>query len=485
MATAVDEIEESAWVPTSKQVEFLAAPEREVLYGGAAGGGKTDALIMDAPGLNMQNGPRWQYDAAFQNPLYRALLIRPSRTELLEVIDRCKRWYPKIDPGVRWLDSKGFFEFSSGARVELAYLKEEADKFRYNSREFQYIGWEELTTHPTSSGYEYLKSRLRAPKSANLKCYIRATTNPVGPGFEWVKEYWRIQDDGGPTCFEHTQTLPDGRKLTVQRRFIPAKVEDNPHIDDSYVFTLSDMASEEDVRALRDGRWDAVEVPGIIYKKSLDLIIKEGRRCDLPYIPGHPVNLFWDIGRADSCAIWFHQYVDNRHRFINYYESSQEGLDHYINVIQRQGYVLGTFYLPHDATQKTMAAPDSIEDLIRNFNYDVIVVPKVSNISHGIELTRRVLASSWFDTTKTQDGFKALRNYKYEQREDGSFSSQPKHDKWSHAADAIRQCGQGFRATSSPWAALREPASSNGVPRRKRAQLARSRVFNPDTKWVV
>lgn len=483
--TATTELEEGAWIPTPKQAEFLAAPEREVLYGGAAGGGKTDALIIDALGLNMQSGPRWEYAAAFENPLYRALMLRPSRTELLEVIDRCKRWYPLLDPGVRWLDSKGYFEFSSGARVELAYLKEENDKFRYASREFQFIGWEELTTHPTASGYEFLKSRLRSPKSANLKCYIRATTNPNGVGHEWVKEYWRIEDDGGPTNFEVEQKTPDGRTMTVSRRFIPAKVEDNPHIDDNYIFTLSSMADEDDIRALRDGRWDTPEIPGVIYMKELSKLVKEGRRTDLPYVPGVPVNVFWDIGHSDTCAIWFHQYVSQRHRFINYYENNQEGLDHYVAYIQRQGYVLGTFYLPHDAKQKTLASPVSLEMMLQDMNFDTKVVDRIPSIANGIELTRRLLGTAWFDQSRTKNGFKALRNYKYAQREDGSFSNQPVHDKWSHAADALRCCAQGFSPTKTPWSTFARPRETNGVPRRELARIARHNVFNPDTKWVV
>ena len=78
----------TVWTPTPRQQEFLAAPEDEVLYGGAAGGGKTDALIMDALG--------WD---AYTKPEYRALILRRTYPELKEVVDRTRAIYPVICPG--------------------------------------------------------------------------------------------------------------------------------------------------------------------------------------------------------------------------------------------------------------------------------------------------------------------------------------------------------------------------------------------------
>ena len=166
------------WQPTDKQGEFLSAPEDEVLYGGAAGGGKSDALIIDALGLQ-QSAILW--------PGYRAIIFRRTFPELRELIDRTRVIYPVAIPGAVFSESNREWTFPSGAKVEFGYLESEADRFRYQGRQFQYIGWDEMTQWATDTGYSYLLSRLRTVNPA-VKCYVRATCNPGGIGHVWVKQ---------------------------------------------------------------------------------------------------------------------------------------------------------------------------------------------------------------------------------------------------------------------------------------------------------
>src|SRR5436190_17999529 len=142
------------WEPTPRQVEFLAADEDEVLYGGAAGGGKTDGLVVDAMG--------GQQRAVF-NPLYRALLLRRTYGELREVMDRAQALYPTAIPGAVYHVQDKHWQFPSGARIEFGYCEATQDVYQYQSRQFQYIGWEEVNQWPTSFASEYLLSRLRPP----------------------------------------------------------------------------------------------------------------------------------------------------------------------------------------------------------------------------------------------------------------------------------------------------------------------------------
>ncbi len=154
------------WRPTSKQEEFLAAPEDELLYGGAAGGGKTDALIIDALGL-------WQQ--APNVPRYRALLLRRTFKQLKEVIDRTRTLYPSIVPGATYNEQDKEWRFPSGAKVIFGYLERDGDCDNYQGQEYQYIGFEELTQWASPYCFDYMRSRLRGTDLVKL---MRATCKP-------------------------------------------------------------------------------------------------------------------------------------------------------------------------------------------------------------------------------------------------------------------------------------------------------------------
>src|SRR6185312_2135553 len=171
------------WDPTPKQAEFLAAPEDEVLYGGAAGGGKSDALLVDAMGL--QQG-------ALTNPHYRALLLRQTFPQLRKLLDRSHQIYPRVAPGVQFYDRPWTeWRFPAGARIILGACDRDIDVHNYQGHEFQWIGIDELGHYATPYVWEYLSSRLRTADKG-LKLYMRATCNP-GP--KWIQERWGISDE--------------------------------------------------------------------------------------------------------------------------------------------------------------------------------------------------------------------------------------------------------------------------------------------------
>lgn len=198
------------WQPTEKQREFLSATEQEVLYGGAAGGGKSDALIIDALGIQ-QN--------AYANPGYRAVMFRRSLPELRDIISRSQELYPMAITGARYKESTKEWHFPSGAIVEYAYLEKDSDRFRYQGREFQWIGFDELTQWGSDVAYRYMLTRLRSTDES-ITCYQRASCNPGGIGHHWVQDYFGIPDTGHASCRVHTDE--DGR--VIKRRFIPARL---------------------------------------------------------------------------------------------------------------------------------------------------------------------------------------------------------------------------------------------------------------------
>jgi hypothetical protein len=424
MSSFLPSPEQIAWKPTDKQSEFLSAPEDEVLYGGAAGGGKSDALVIDALGLQQ---------AAIEWGGYRAILFRRTFPELRELIDRTRAIYPIAAPGATFSESNREWTFPSGAKIEFGYLESEADRFRYQGRQFQYLGWDEMTQWATDTGYKYLLSRLRTVNPA-IKCYVRATCNPGGIGHEWVKEYWGIDDAGSPSRIER-----EVEGVRIARRFIPARLADNPHLATSgYRERLLTLSLSEQ-KALLYGRWDVVDVTGAILADEMTAAMAEGRITRIPIERGIPVDTYWDLG-GDGTVIWFKQTVGFEKRFIDHYKEHIKDPAHYAQVLQSKGYLYGTHYMPHDAGASTLgSAGKTLKELFEEAGLrNVEIVKRATSKQVPIALLKRAFGKYWFDAERCGAGLKALRNWRYRWIEqDKVFSREPLHDWASHDADSL------------------------------------------------
>jgi hypothetical protein len=433
---------EVVWRPTAKQSDFLECDEFEVLYGGAAGGGKSDALLIDALCLQ-HNG--------IDNSAHRAVLFRRSFPELRDLIGRSQELYPAIDPEASYNQTEKIWTFSSGAKVEFGYLNNDASRFKYRGRAWNYIGFDELTLWPTSTCYLYLFSRCRST-DLTLPRYIRSTTNPDGPGQKWVMERWGIKEDGRGTYVPVDLVDEElGTVTTMWRQFIPAKLSDNKHLTGTgYREALLQLSPEERDSLLR-GLWRQGKIRGAYYANEMQKLRSMGRIRHVPYTPGYPVNTFWDLGWNDTTAIWFHQLIAGEHRFIRAYENSGETLDHYAQLLLSSGYNLGgTHYLPHDARNKSLQTGKShieiLTKLLPGLRFQI--VPRVEETLVGINATRLAMSGRvWIDADECGDGVVALDMYrkKYNERLD-AFTEEPLHDRYSNYADAFRQWGQVFDA---------------------------------------
>lgn len=193
-------------------------------------------------------------------------------------------------------------------------------------------------------------------------------------------------------------------------------------------------------------------IEGGYYTLQMKQARGEGRIGRVPPEAGLQVNTFWDLGFADTTAIWFHQQVSLENRFIRSYQAAGEHLPHYAAYLQRMagehGYVYGTHYLPHDAASSTLAGRDvltMLQEAMPGQRFEV--VPRVANVWLGIQQTRQAFPSCYFDAVNCADGLEALDAYrKHFDAKHGIFTSEPEHDEFSNYADAFRQFGQGYRA---------------------------------------
>ncbi len=229
------------WDPTPRQAEFLAATEDEVLYGGAAGGGKSDALLVDAMGLQQR---------AIANPNYRALILRQTFPQLRKLFDRGRQLYPRVAPGAEFYERPwSEWRFPSGAKIIFGSCERDVDVHDYQGHEFQWIGVDELGHYSSPYVWEYLSSRLRTADPA-LRCYMRATCNP-GP--KWIQERWGIADAGQNCRASISVRLEDGRSIVKRLRFIQALLKDNPYLatDGQYEAQLQRLPAAERAALLK------------------------------------------------------------------------------------------------------------------------------------------------------------------------------------------------------------------------------------------
>ena len=219
------------------QTEFLAAGETDVLYGGAAGGGKSYAMLVDPL--------RYAHKAA-----HRALILRRSMPELRELIDKSRELYPRAFPGCKYREVEKLWTFPSGAKIEFGFLERDADVYRYQGQAYSWIGFDEITHQATEFGWNYLASRLRTTDPEIIP-YMRCTANPGGVGAHWVKK--RYIDPAPPNRgFQGA----DG----ITRKFIPARLDDNPYLatDGRYEQMLKSLPDVQR-KQLLEGNWDVAE----------------------------------------------------------------------------------------------------------------------------------------------------------------------------------------------------------------------------------
>jgi hypothetical protein len=234
---AIMETAGETWTPQAgPQAAFVDSRVFDVVYGGARGGGKTDAALGD-----------FARHAETYGAEARGLLVRRTRSALEPTIERAKAIYAPY--AAKWQAQKSRFLWPSGAVLYFRHLDRDADAELYQGHSYTRVYVEELTQFASPRPVDKLKATLRS--AAGAPCGFRATCNPGGAGHNWVKA--RYIDPGPWTEIER-----DG----LTQLFIPAKLADNPKLaqaDPLYVERLRQSGSETLVKAWLDGDWNIVE----------------------------------------------------------------------------------------------------------------------------------------------------------------------------------------------------------------------------------
>ena len=377
------------------QVDFLAAPEKEVLYGGAAGGGKSFAMLVDL----------LRYAS---NGNHRALLLRRTLAELTELIDQSRKLYPKAFPGAVFRESKNTWSFPSGATALFSYVDKDNDVTRYQGQSFTWIGVDELGQYPTPYVWNYLRSRLRTT-DPEIQTYMRASANPGGVGGWWLKKmfvdpavpndpFWATDIDSGNILRYGPNHPTNADKPLYQRRFIPARLTDNPFLMESGEYEAMLLSLPEvERRRLLEGDWDVADGAAFSeFDRSKHVV----EPFEVPY--NWPRLRAADYGYSSpSCVLWGAVDWDgNIWIYRELYDKGYTGetLARIVNALEEHDPLMQISVLDGACWSKHGTGPSIAETMIRN---GTRWIPADKNRIPGkIELHRRLAVDERTDEPK-------------------------------------------------------------------------------------
>lgn len=427
--------EEITWLPQAKQEMALVRREYEIGFGGARGGGKSDA------------GRAWLlYEV--EHPRFRALVLRRNADDLRDWVDKAEQLY--IPMGARRRGNPAEFVFPSGAIIRTGHLKDKNAYSKYQGHEYQRMVLEELTQIADEDDYLKVRASCRST-IPEIQPQIFSTFNPDGAGFYWVRRRFNIH--GIP----QRPVFTIDKKTGLSRVFIPSRLEDNKFLNQDTIYRSSLEGLPDGLRqAWLMGSWEDPIIDGAYYTSEMEQARNEGRIGIVPFDPMLKVHTVWDlgVGEEDAMAIGFWQRTGDSMRLIRYYESTGEGLQYYFAYLDKCakdfGYNYGRHFWPHDAQHKEKSSGQTLVDTAKKMGFKAYVLPMPS-IADGIQKVRLMFPKVRMNELTTEAAIAAWRNYRREWDEKMlRYKDHPVHDWSSHCADMLR------------YAALAEPMMLNG-----------------------
>ncbi len=236
---------QAAWAPQyGSQFAFLRASSIfEVLYEGTRGPGKTDALLMDfLQHVGRGYGAEW-----------RGIIFRRTFPELGDVIEKSKKWIPRIFPGATYNQQDHRWTFPDGETLYFRFIDTPEDYWKYHGHAFPWIAFEELCTWPNDKCYKVMMSCCRSTKVGMPRCY-RATANPYGPGHNWVKARFKLPQMRGKVI---RGTAGEPPRVAIFGHIVENQVL--LRADPEYLTRIRAAArNASELAAWIDGSWDII-----------------------------------------------------------------------------------------------------------------------------------------------------------------------------------------------------------------------------------
>lgn len=353
---------------------------------------------------NTQRNPRYAYIAPF---------FKQAKTIAWDYL----KFFASPIPGVKFNESELRCDLPNGARIQL-FGADNPDALRG-------IYLDGCVLDEYAQIRPSLLPEIIRPALSDRKGWLDVTGTPKGRNHFWeLLEAVKDNDEWQVNIFRASETgIVDADELKAARDIMNADQYEQE-------FECSFTAA----------------VQGAYFADQLREATEQGRILNIPIEPSIPVNTFWDLGRNDTTAIWFHQRVGLENRFIDFYENNGESLHHYAKVLRDKGYLYGEHYLPHDVVITELTTNKSRRETLEESGVrPLIVVPRVREKGEGIEMARRVIPSCWFDEKRCHEGLRALENYRKEWDDKKQvFRERPLHDWASNPADAFMQFAQGY-----------------------------------------
>ena len=255
---------------------------------------------------------------------------------------------------------------------------------------------------------------------------------------------------------------------------------DNPWLSDELKAEMEHLKAVDYERYMHVWEGEFMRyADGAIFGKQMKTAREEARICTIPIQPTCEVNTFWDLGKNDTTAIWFHQRVGPENRFIDYEENRLVDLDYYVRVLKEKNYLYGTHYLPHDVEFDLLGMTQTRKQQLEGAGVKPItVVPRIPSKNEAIEMARNVFPSCWFDAHRCEEGLDALANYQFVYDEQYAVHRQtPLHNWASNAADSFMQFAQGYRHSQGWAGVLKTEKNKDTYTRPKKSR------FQTESNW--
>lgn len=248
--------------------------------------------------------------------------------------------------------------------------------------------------------------------------------------------------------------------------------ENMNHLPDGYYKKQLEGKTDEWIAVYLGAEFGRIPDEGAYYTDEMKKADKDGRVCSLVFDPTLPVHTFWDLGIDDYMSIWFGQAVGGQWRWIDYYENTGKALGHYAKIVneksKERGFEYGSDVWPHDGVNRVDGTGDNPVrrcDIWKSLTKRDPVILKRHALGDGIEATRKLISTSWYDKERCFDGLTHLRRYGRElDPVRNVFKPEPRHDLHSHGADAHRTAAMGFdKCTNDVWKGLDYNKFSQGM----------------------